>query len=78
VVFEGRADETKSDDVVGRPASPEYQSIHLPEPSFWPIVLTMGIMAAAAGLMLHPLVVAIGAVVTLVSIIGWGVEGGQP
>ncbi|MBE3559109.1 MAG: cytochrome c oxidase subunit 4 [Ktedonobacteraceae bacterium] len=45
-----------------------------PRPSFWPLLLALSICVLAVGLMFHPVILGIGAVLVLVSAIGWARE----
>lgn len=49
-------------------AAPE---IHLPAPSYWPIVLAAGMVLMAAGVIFSLIITAVGVVVLLAAIIGW-------
>lgn len=44
---------------------------HLPEPTVWPAALATGVTLAAAGLITSPLVFVAGAVLVVVSLVGW-------
>jgi cytochrome c oxidase subunit 1 len=52
-------------------ATPE---IHLPPPSFWPIVLAFGVTLIAIGIIFGILISLLGVIVLLVSIAGWTQE----
>jgi cytochrome c oxidase subunit 1 len=57
------------------PSSP----IHLPNPSYWPIIMSIGIPTAFWGIIYHTntwgkALIGIGAVVILTSLIGWSIE----
>jgi hypothetical protein len=57
--------------------SEEESHIHLPGPSYWPIILSVAILVTIAGFLAinsTPLIVAVGAVFVLVGILGWGLE----
>ena len=43
-------------------------------PSIWPLVLALGLMIAASGLLIHPILVALGALIVLGAILLWGFE----
>lgn len=43
-------------------------------PSFWPIVLALGVMLAVSGLLIHPAIVALGVGVVIWSMLLWGFE----
>lgn len=51
--------------------NPDHSSIHLPPPSFWPIVLAAGILLIAVGLVSTSIISVIGVVVVLAGIVGW-------
>ncbi len=48
--------------------------IHMPPPSTWPILTALAMMVVSAGALVHPVVVAIGAVLTAVGVFGLAVE----
>jgi cytochrome c oxidase subunit 1 len=54
-----------------REATPE---IHMPSPSFWPIVLAFGLTLIAIGVIFGLAVSLVGVIVLLVSIAGWTQE----
>jgi hypothetical protein len=47
------------------------ESIHLPGPSYQPVVLAFGLTLAITGVVLFPIVAVIGGVIVLVALIGW-------
>lgn len=52
-----------------QPAIPE--DIHLPGPSYNPILLAFGVVLLAAGVLLTPVISAVGLIVILVAVAGW-------
>jgi len=52
----------------------EHPEIHLPAPSFWPIVLAFGMVLIAGGVVSTIIVSIVGVVVLLVAIAGWTLE----
>ena len=52
----------------------EQPEIHLPSPSFWPIVLAFGMALIAVGVVSTIIVSIVGVVVLLVAIAGWTLE----
>jgi hypothetical protein len=46
----------------------------MPRPSLWPIALAFSLVVLLLGIMLHPLVIVLGALMVLGSIIGWNLE----
>jgi hypothetical protein len=45
-----------------------------PKPSSWPLALTVSISVLLMGVMIHPIVIGVGALLVIVSIIGWMLE----
>ena len=45
-----------------------------PKPSFWPIVLALALVVALIGVMVHPIMLAVGVVLTVAAVIGWVLE----
>ena len=57
---------------VSDPAAEEAgEAIHLPGPSYQPVVLAFGLTLAITGVVLFPIVAVIGGVIALVALIGW-------
>ncbi len=52
----------------------EGHAIHLPSPSFWPLVASIGLPMMAYGVMYTWFLVGAGAIVTLVGLYGWALE----
>ncbi len=42
--------------------------------SFWPLALAVAIFVILVGIMTHPIVLGVGAVLAVVAVIGWGLE----
>ncbi len=47
------------------------EAIHLPGPSYQPVVVAFGLTLAVTGVVLFPVVAVIGGVISLVALIGW-------
>jgi Cytochrome c oxidase subunit IV len=47
------------------------ESIHLPGPSYQPVVVAFGLTLAITGVVLFPILAIIGVVITVVALIGW-------
>jgi hypothetical protein len=47
------------------------ESIHLPGPSYQPVVVAFGLTLAITGVVLFPILAIIGVVIALVALIGW-------
>ena len=56
------------------PAVPEPHGIHMPSPSFWPIVTAAGIVIAAAGALTHLGVVILGAAILVIAAWSFALE----
>lgn len=52
----------------------DHPEIHMPSPSFWPIVLAFGLALVASGVIWSVFISVAGVVVLLVSIAGWALE----
>ena len=52
----------------------ENPEIHLPPPSFWPIILASGLLLIAIGVVSSYLYSIIGIVVLLIAVGGWAME----
>jgi hypothetical protein len=50
---------------------PPSEEIHLPDPSYLPPVMAFGIMLIVVGIVLTPYVVALGAVIFLITLVRW-------
>jgi heme/copper-type cytochrome/quinol oxidase subunit 3 len=57
-----------------RPETPDPHGIHLPSPSFWPVVIALGIGTAAVGALLHTALVVIGAGITVVGAFAFALQ----
>ena len=49
-------------------------SIHLPQPSFWPLVVAIGLLIGGYGLIYHVAVAAVGGAIAMVSAYAWSFE----
>lgn len=52
----------------------EHPEIHMPEPSFWPIVLAIGLLLIASGVVSSVITSLVGVAVLLTAIAGWALE----
>jgi cytochrome c oxidase subunit 1 len=52
-------------------SQPDKSSIHIPPPSFWPIILAAGVLLMAVGVVSTSIVSIVGIVVVLATIVGW-------
>ncbi|HUF32938.1 MAG TPA: cytochrome c oxidase subunit I [Acidimicrobiales bacterium] len=58
----------------GGTSAPPPESIHLPSPSYWPIVLALGLPLIAYGLLFTYWLSALGGLVLIASVYGWSLE----
>jgi hypothetical protein len=63
------ADETVHTDAA--PVAPPGESVHLPGPSYTPVVTALGLTFAVVGIVLSPILVGIGIVIALVAVWRW-------
>jgi cytochrome c oxidase subunit 1 len=52
----------------------ERHDIHMPSPSFWPLIAAIGMPIIATGLIYDPAIVAVGGAVTVFGLYGWALE----
>jgi Flp pilus assembly protein TadB len=45
-----------------------------PQKSYWPFALAVALMIAFVGVVVHPILLGIGVVLTALAVIGWGLE----
>ena len=45
-----------------------------PKPSYWPLALTISICVLLMGIMIHPVVIGVGALLVILSVMGWMLE----
>jgi uncharacterized membrane protein (DUF485 family) len=51
--------------------APAAEVVHMPEPSFLPIVLAFGLLLALGGILMNTVISAIGVIIALVAFIRW-------
>ncbi len=50
------------------------QNIHLPAPSYWPLILALALPVTAYGVIYNKILIAVGATMIVLSIFGWALE----
>jgi hypothetical protein len=55
-------------------ATDEGHGIHMPDPSYFPIFAAVGLPAMAYGVIYHPILIAVGALITVLGLFGWVLE----
>jgi cytochrome c oxidase subunit 1 len=50
------------------------EHIHLPDPSYYPVMLAFGVVLLAAGVLSTPIISGVGLVIILVAVAGWTQE----
>ena len=59
---------------IGPTPVPEHNHIHMPPPSYFPLILSMGVLLIAIGAMASVGVMALGAVIAIYGVWGWALE----
>ena len=59
---------------VGGGSGDEEHSIHLPQPSYWPIVVSIGLLVGGYGLIYNIAVAAIGGAIAMIAVYAWSFE----
>ena len=60
--------------VIAEEAANADAHIHLPSPSYWPIILAFGMLVLAYGVIYTPLMIAVGAAIAILALFGWALE----
>ena len=60
--------------VIAEEAANADAHIHLPSPSYWPIILAFGMLVLAYGVIYTPLMIAVGAAIAVLALFGWALE----
>jgi cytochrome c oxidase subunit I len=68
-VFAGGANGHDDEDEEGRP-----HGIHMPDPSYFPIVASVGLPIMAYGVIFQPLLIGLGAAILMLGLFGWVLE----
>ena len=55
----------------GASVPPPGEAIHLPDPSYLPVLLALGITIAVVGVVINYVVLAIGLLITAISLVRW-------
>jgi cytochrome c oxidase subunit 1 len=53
------------------PEKPASEHIHVPPPSYWPLVLALGIVLSISGFIYGPILTAVGLVIFVIGFAGW-------
>jgi cytochrome c oxidase subunit 1 len=69
-----RRAEAAGQPVAGPEALVDPSTIHMPSPSYWPVVAATGVVIIAAGLLTHYGVSFVGGLITMIGVIGWSNE----
>ena len=69
-----RRTEAAGQPVAGPEAPVDPSTIHMPSPSYWPVVAATGVVIIAAGLLTHYGVSFAGGLITVIGVIGWSNE----
>ena len=60
--------------VIAEEAANAEEHIHLPSPSYWPLVLSVGMLVICYGVIYSTLLLAVGAAVCVLALFGWALE----
>jgi cytochrome c oxidase subunit 1 len=69
-----RRTEAAGQPVAGPEAHVDVSTIHMPSPSYWPIVAAFGVAIIAGGLLTHYGISFVGGVIAMMGVIGWSNE----
>jgi cytochrome c oxidase subunit 1 len=69
-----RRTEAAGQPVAGPEAHVDVSTIHIPSPSYWPIVAAFGVAIIAGGLLTHYGISFVGGVIAMMGVIGWSNE----
>ena len=64
--------------IAGGESEEAEESIHMPNPSYWPIVVGFGTALSAGMVIVHPALASIGALIALLGVYGWVFEPAGP
>jgi hypothetical protein len=53
------------------PAPPPGEAVHLPGPSYLPVLTALGITLAVTGVVINVLIAAIGVLITVIAVVRW-------
>ncbi|MBX6342362.1 MAG: cytochrome c oxidase subunit 4, partial [Thermomicrobiaceae bacterium] len=70
----GKAKVTKEQRVANETGNPHGHAIHLPPPSYFPVLAALGLALLAGGLIYTPVMSVVGGVLLVVSLYGWAFE----
>ncbi len=63
-----------AEDILAEQEANADQHIHMPSPSYWPIVVAFALPVMAYGIIYHTLLIVIGAAIALLGLFGWALE----
>jgi cytochrome c oxidase subunit 1 len=63
-----------AEDILAEQEANAEQHIHMPSPSYWPIILAFGLPIMAYGVIYNIWLIVVGAAIVLLSMYGWGME----
>jgi cytochrome c oxidase subunit I len=63
-----------AEELLAREEANADEHIHLPSPSYWPIVLALGLPIMAYGVIYNILLIAVGAAIVVLALFGWSME----
>lgn len=63
-----------AEDIIAEQEANKEAHIHMPSPSYWPIILAFGLPIMAYGVIYNIWLIVVGAAIVLLSMYGWGME----
>jgi cytochrome c oxidase subunit I len=50
------------------------EHIHMPSPSYWPMIVALGLPVMAYGIIFHALLIVVGGAITFLGLFAWALE----
>jgi cytochrome c oxidase subunit 1 len=63
-----------AEEIVAEQEANADEHIHMPSPSYWPIIVALGLPIMAYGIIFHTLLIVAGAATVLLGLFGWALE----
>jgi len=70
-------DQRQASDAPPEETDVAHADVEWPQPSIWPLALAMSVVVALVGMLVNPLMVVVGLLLSLACAVAWGVEGGH-
>jgi cytochrome c oxidase subunit 1 len=63
-----------AEDIIAEQEANADPHIHMPSPSYWPLVVAVGLPIIGYGIIFHTLLIAVGAAIAVLGLFGWALE----